>query len=283
MNALNVITIESPKGYMEECAHFVIDDVTKPFILNNIMKIGEEYTFSVWVKSDSEKALNVFNNPLEVTASWAKRAISFKADTKDLQIYFSDIGTYYLYHSQLEIGNVDTDWRPSPWDFNEELDENYEVLYKEITEKDTSILETVDEIVLQAMKSCVEATSFAEFKEKTETQLGVLADQISIRISQAMEEIDKVDGDLQTKLNTITKYFTFEKDGFIIGQVDNPYKVIIDNDRYSMLANDVEVMWIANGEVHAKVITITEAFKNQGYVEEMDELGRLNCRWVGGD
>lgn len=122
--------------------------------------------------------------------------------------------------------------------------------------------------------------------EDIENIVGLLRtsiDQNSTDITLAVSKIGSVDQDLQDKFITITKYFTFDVDGLTIGQKGNPYKVVIDNDRYSMYANDVEAMWISNGEVHAKVITITTAFKNQGYVEEMDERGRLNCRWVGGD
>lgn len=283
MNTLNVTTIESPRGYMEECAHFVIDDVTMPFALNDIMSIGEEYTFSAWIKSDGENEIQVFNNSYPVNLEWEKCVFNSKAEEKDLKIYFLNPGTYYIYRSQLEIGNIESDWRPSPLDFDEKLDESYEELFEEITNKDTTILQTVDEILLSALKSYVETTTFTEFKTTTETRLSVFSDQVNIKISETIDELERTETSLQEKYNVITKYFTFEKDGFVIGKIDNPYKVIIDNDRYSMLANDVEVMWISNGEVHAKVITIENTFKNQGYIEEMDELGRLNCRWVGGD
>lgn len=96
-------------------------------------------------------------------------------------------------------------------------------------------------------------------------------------------EVQKLDKDLQDKFNLITKYFTFDIDGLTIGQVDNPYKVIIDNDRYSMTLHDIEVLWIdaITGEVHTPEITITRRMNVLGYVDEMDDDGRINTRWVG--
>lgn len=96
-------------------------------------------------------------------------------------------------------------------------------------------------------------------------------------------EVQKLDKDLQDKFNLITKYFTFNINGLTIGQVDNPYKVIIDNDRYSMTLHDIEVLWIdaITGEVHTPEITITRRMNVLGYVDEMDDDGRINTRWVG--
>lgn len=143
----------------------------------------------------------------------------------------------------------------------------------------SEISQASDQILLKVEDIYYTADDIENIIALLRTSIQQNADNIKI----TAESIGNVDADLQEKFNKITKYFTFDIDGLTIGQEGNPYKVVIDNDRYSMLANDVEVMWISNGEVHAKVITITETFKNQGYVEEMDELGRLNCRWVGGD
>lgn len=143
----------------------------------------------------------------------------------------------------------------------------------------SGITQVSDQILLKVEEQYYTAEDIENIIGALRTSINQNAEDIQIAVSQ----IGSVDSDLQDKYKTITKYFTFEIDGLTIGQEGNPYKVVIDNDRYSMLANEVEVMWIANGEVHAKVITIENSFKNQGYVEEMDELGRLNCRWVGGD
>ena len=104
-----------------------------------------------------------------------------------------------------------------------------------------------------------------------------------MNFTESIHKIDAVDADLQEKFNTITKYFTFDINGLTIGQVDNPYKVIIDNDRYSMTVNDVEVMWIANGKVYTPEIEITKALKFFGYGIEQDESKNVNCDYIGGE
>ena len=101
-------------------------------------------------------------------------------------------------------------------------------------------------------------------------------------LNEVVDRIDSVNSDLQNKYNTITKYFTFNVNGLIIGEVDNPYKVIIDNDRYSMTVDNVEVLWIdgITGEVHTPNITITNQMNLMGYVITDDEENEIiNCTW----
>ena len=53
MNTIEETTILSPDDSEETCAKFVIDSVTKPYILSNIMTAGDQYTIHFFVKSES--------------------------------------------------------------------------------------------------------------------------------------------------------------------------------------------------------------------------------------
>lgn len=151
-----------------------------------------------------------------------------------------------------------------------------------VLEQSTTIVNTCEEVVISALQVYSETGDFGAFKETVEAQLKFLAEEMTIKFTEANEEIVKVNNDLQSKYNTITKYFTFDINGLTIGQVDNPYKVIIDNDRYSMTVNGVEVMWIANGEIHTPEIAIERKINLFGYVIDEDEYGNVNCEYVGG-
>ena len=106
---------------------------------------------------------------------------------------------------------------------------------------------------------------------------------INNSLDEKTEEINRLNDDLNEKFNLITKYFTFDINGLTIGQVDNPYKVIIDNDRYSMTVNGEEIMWIADGLVHTPSISITKSINMFGYTIEQDDNGNVNCGYTGGD
>lgn len=146
----------------------------------------------------------------------------------------------------------------------------------------SSVVATCEEIILSALSEYVEDSNYQSFKETVESQLKVLADEIALNFTTVMDQVENVNGDLQERFNTITKYFTFNINGLTIGQTDSPYKVVIDNDRYSMRVNDVEVLWIANGEVYTPEIEITKKMNLFGYLIDQDENGNVNCEYIGG-
>lgn len=152
-----------------------------------------------------------------------------------------------------------------------------------VTEQATTIVTTCEDVILSALESYTESANYESFKEEVQSQLSIMAEEIALKFTSLTDEIKDVDGDLQEKFNTITKYFTFDINGLTIGQTDSPYKVVIDNDRYSMQVHDVEVLWIANGEVHTPEIAVTKKMNMFGYLIDQDESGNVNCEYIGGD
>ena len=149
----------------------------------------------------------------------------------------------------------------------------------------TQVINDCEKIILSALESYVETGSYEEFKSTVEAQLQVIAGEINIKVSELESEIQNVDGDLQEKFSTITKWFTFDINGLTIGQVDNPYKIVIDNDRLSMLVSNVEVLWmdVTTREVYTPELTVTDKLKALGYLIEEDAEGNVNCDYIGGE
>jgi hypothetical protein len=110
----------------------------------------------------------------------------------------------------------------------------------------------------------------------------VWADGIVGRITATEAEIQKVDNDLQDKFNTIIKYFTFDINGLTIGQVDNPNKVVIDNDDITIyVGNRPVVTFKADGSGVIPVLEVTTAANLLGLQITEDET-HINCDYVGG-
>lgn len=166
-----------------------------------------------------------------------------------------------------------------------ELDSATADLYETILTQTTEMTNTCNEIVLAAIEEYSQALGYEEFKKTVESQLALLSDEMTLKFTETIRQIENVDGDLQSKYNTITTYFTFEIDGLTIGQTNNPYKMVLNNDRFSMRVNGVEVLWIdaLTKEVHTPVLTVTERFRLLGYLIEKDGDGNVNCEYIGGD
>lgn len=155
-------------------------------------------------------------------------------------------------------------------------------IHETVTEQTTNIVSTCENIIFSALESYTKTGDYETFKQTVEAQLLVLTEEIALKFTTVTDSIERVNDDLQEKYNTITKYFTFSADGLTIGEIDNPYKIIIDNDRYSMTVNDVEILWIANGKVYTPEISVSKKMDIFGYRIEKDESGNLNCEYVGG-
>lgn len=161
MNVLESVTIRSPNEIEEECAHFTITDTEQPFVLNDIAKPDEKYTFSAWVKGSGE--ISILGNKFPVTADWTKCVITFVSESVNVEIYFRETGEYYLYNSQLEVGEKDTDYSPAPED-------------------------------LEADAQSKADNALASAKTYTDAQIKASADSVMIAVAQGYATVDAVGG-----------------------------------------------------------------------------------------
>ena len=153
-----------------------------------------------------------------------------------------------------------------------------------ISEQTTTFVTTCEEVIMEAASKYVESSAYTSFVEEVRAQLQLMSDSLNISLTAINDRVENVDGDLQEKFNQITKYFTFDINGLTIGQTDNPYKVVIDNDRYSMYVNNMEVLWFdGEGKAHIPEISVTRKVNIFGYVLTEDEDGKVICDYVGGD
>ena len=145
----------------------------------------------------------------------------------------------------------------------------------------TEIVNTCNEIFMSALKEYVVTSNFEEFRSTLKSELEVFAEGITGRVSQTEEDIRNVNGDLQAKFTEITKYFTFDINGLTIGQVDNPNKVVIDNDEIKIMVNNIPVQeFKADGTALIPILKITSILNLLGLQVEETET-HINCDYVG--
>ncbi len=154
----------------------------------------------------------------------------------------------------------------------------------QIIEQTTSILNTSEAILMNALQSYTLTGDFESYKESVHSQLSLLAELMNLKFTETIQQIINVDGDLQQKFNTITKYFTFDINGLEIGQIDSPFKVIIDNDIYRMTVNGIDALLLdPQGLSTIPELKVTKKFELFGFLIDEDEDGRVNCGYIGGE
>lgn len=104
-------------------------------------------------------------------------------------------------------------------------------IHQSISEKETSIISTTEEIILSALESYVETSDYDSFKETVETQLSVMSDELSINFTNAIAQTNDVNDSLQSFIGRFTKYIRFTSETAItIGSGDSAITLEIDND-----------------------------------------------------
>lgn len=149
-------------------------------------------------------------------------------------------------------------------------------------QKDT-ITDEYTDTINAILEAYVKSQTYEEFRVAVETQFNVLSDSVNIKVQEVTGHIESVNGELQTRLNTITKYFSFDINGLTIGQVDNPNKVVIDNDEIAIKVGDNTVQrFDAEGKATIPNLSVGNNLDLFGYQWSKGADDNLNFEYVGG-
>ena len=119
------------------------------------------------------------------------------------------------------------------------------------------MVNTCTEIIMSALDSYAETSGLNSFKETVESQLQILADEISIQFTSATEHIENVNGDLQATITTLSKFFDFTlEDGLIIKVGENKMQLQLDNDIISFKKNGEQFGWWDGVNFHTGNIVV---------------------------
>lgn len=295
MNTLESYQITSPYNKTEECARFVITDVSKHFILSNVTEPSQEYTFSFWVRSETNADIMVGNETITTFSEWNKYVFTFIATMKDLHIGFSAIGNYDIYHPQLEIGNKASDYSPAPEDVASSNELN-------IVERSLQSLiqQTSDGITLKVTSVEDNLTSLQSTvsgnKDAANKRFETIENNVDAKVSKDGFEVNVQQIISQTGAPSVitSKGYKFGDDGLVINQQDSDGKSIGDTNtkidhqgmevRNNDAPSDAKPILTANKDgVNAKNLEAT-TYLIVGGRSRFENYGdnRTGCFWIGG-
>ncbi len=124
MSKITSTTITNPNDKEDICALVQVTGQELYYLLRPIEIIGK-YTISFWVKATSSETIVVHygeeSKSFAIFTQWQRVIFSFNAEHIDNVMIQFTTGTYYLYNTQLENGNVATDYNVSPEDLQIQL------------------------------------------------------------------------------------------------------------------------------------------------------------------
>lgn len=278
MSTLNSATILSPYNEMEECAHFTIDDVSTPFILHGLTTVGTIYTFSFWLKSEATKEITVNGTTFQAMTEWVKHVSTYTASGEDLRILFSSVGTYYIYHPQLEFGTIPTDWTPA---FEDHVTELNELEGNLLTQNDIIASLRVDTDNISSSVTSIE-TSIFELSDSVTKDIQTLTEQVEAKMTSTEVDIQikaAIDNGVD-KVITSTGY-TLDGDGLTVSKSDSEMSTQITEDGMRVLKNSDTVL-VANGRGVDAVNLHATTYLIIGNNSRFEDWGnRTACFWIG--
>lgn len=99
----------------------------------------------------------------------------------------------------------------------------------EIIEQSTTLSRNAEQIIMSALESYVETGDLEEFEATIQSELKIMAEQISMSFTSFTESITTVDGKLQTIIEDLEKHFDFSVNGLTIKAGESDAKLILDN------------------------------------------------------
>lgn len=184
---------------------------------------------------------------------------------------------YYIKNLQVEKGNRATDWTPAPEDVDESI--------AAVSNQQTSIVSDCTNIIMTALESYVRTSDYDEFKQTVETQLNIMADEITMNFTTTTEQVAEIDGDLQSKFTQLYKHIKFSGETAIsINSGDSTITLELDNESGIVFKrNGVQFgLWDGDNFYTGNIIIrLTERLQlgGFGYVPRTD--GSLSFLWLG--
>ena len=121
----------------------------------------------------------------------------------------------------------------------------------------TTLINTCEKLVMSALETFVETGDYSEFKQTTEAAFQLMSEQMTLKFSKTIEEIEKVNGDLQKTLTTLEKHFDFTlENGLIIKVGENQMQLKLDNDVISFKKNGQQFGWWDGVDFHTGNIIV---------------------------
>lgn len=301
MNTLESYIIDTPDGDMGECSLFTIDDTSMPFTLHNIMTQNQQYMLSLWVKSVAEGSLIVRDQIMPSTPEWTQYTHTFVANDVDLDIYFNAVGTYYIYHPQLERGNIATDWSESPLDTDNKI--------KDAKDTADSAKKGVEELYIKledSIQMVVSAINNGTLLEQTEDgwvfASGGTTDKL-LELSKALDDLDTSTSDSINQLKQtiaandklasyvqidesgdepIIKMGTYITDADTGESLFGKFSLQITPTALQFLADEEPIAWLSNQELHIRKAVIEDELAVGGFVlKQHGTRNNVGFLWKG--
>ena len=152
---------------------------------------------------------------------------------------------------------------------------------EQVTTLNSNIEQSAGAIRTEVAETYTSKSELNEYKESVSTQFTQTSNDFTFTFSELRQFIDNVDGDQQTQFEEIRKFIQLLDGDIILGEVGNPLKLKIENDRIAFILNGVEGAYWANGNFYITDVRVLTSIRIGNYAFIPRSNGNLSFKWVG--
>lgn len=152
---------------------------------------------------------------------------------------------------------------------------------EQVTTLNSNIEQSAGSIRTEVAETYTSKSELNEYKESVSTQFTQTNNEFTFTFSELLQFINNVDGDQQTQFEEIRKFIQFLEGDIILGEVGNPLKLKIENDRIAFILNGVEGAYWANGNFYITDVRVLTSIRIGNYAFIPRTNGNLSFKWVG--
>lgn len=152
---------------------------------------------------------------------------------------------------------------------------------EQVTTLNSNIEQSAGAIRTEVAETYTSKSELNEYKESVSTQFTQTNNDFTFTFSELRQFIDNVDGDQQTQFEEIRKFIQLLDGDIILGEVGNPLKLKIENDRIAFILNGVEGAYWANGNFYITDVRVLTSIRIGNYAFIPRSNGNLSFKWVG--
>lgn len=226
--------------------------------------------------------------PSSVTDKWVRYSQTYDVSDYDIisgfvSFYFRDAtGTVKYRHPKIELGNKATDWTPAPEDVDQNIQDAADSAIEQARSYTDTSIETTENSILSTVSTTYTSKEDSDnMLAQMTTQLEQTANEFNFNFSQMSQELDNLESTTGTKFNNIEKYIRFVDGDIILGEVDNPVTLRIENDRIAFLENNNEVMYITNEQLYIMRAIVANRLDIGGFAWVPRDNGNVSFQYNG--
>lgn len=218
-----------------------------------------------------------------------QQAIQFHGTNANIECGF----TARFRNVKLEKGNKATDWTPAP----EDIDNRFDTAETRITQAETSIETTNNQVALKASTETVTeignranqidktlSDALTTIKQNSDAIASLTARDFKVEFTTITNQLTQLNGDLTAYKKEVGNWMRFDAEGnLVLGATRVPgqdaYELKLTKNRISFMLNDDEVAYISNNELYITNSTVVQNLKIGRFVWEIRGNGNLGLVW----